>query len=318
LDVGREAVKQLRRLDTVVTQDAYRKAQRGALRYLAIPEEDFRRLEQERPELVVVDGDAVLAGWPRPPTGAGQRLSLQYAFRDRDSFARQFPPMFERLVPAARSEEAGLGIEFRLTNRSARPYVEPLLFSHAFELNREWLEMTLLDLPADAHAGDDVAQGFRLRRATPADAEAMMRLEELCFPNSASLTVTRAIEALRAAELRVLEDAATAALAGSLMLEQRSPSRGYIATVAVHPEFQRRGLGEALMRWALARFREQGMRSASLTVSTWNAGAIALYRKLGFAVAGMGLDYRRPIDEDEVRQVLEKHRAAHIRVRKNV
>jgi ribosomal protein S18 acetylase RimI-like enzyme len=58
------------------------------------------------------------------------------------------------------------------------------------------------------------------------------------------------------------------------------------------------------------------LRRATLTVNVDNGAAIALYRKLGFATVEIGLDYRRPIDEEEARQVLEKHRAPLIRVRK--
>ena len=71
-----------------------------------------------------------------------------------------------------------------------------------------------------------------------------------------------------------------------------------------------------MMRWAIARFKEDGQQSAALTVSTDNGPAIALYRKLGFTAGEAGIDYRRPIDEDEVRQILDKNRASHITVRK--
>lgn len=304
-------MKQIKRLDVDSGGDPYRKAQRGALRCWTMSEAAFQTLERERPELVIVDGDAVLVGWPRR-----QRLDLEYAFRDRDAFARQFPAMFGRLLPALRMEEAPLGIRIRLTNRSDRPYVEPLLFAQAFELSREWMEMTLVELPDESGApGDDVAPGFRLRPATADDAEAIVRLEEACFPNP-QLTLEGAREAVRGALLfRLLEEARTGTLAASLLLERRG-SLGYVSTIAVHPDYQRRGLGEALMRWALAWFRSQGLRSAALTVTVGNGPAIALYRKLGFTVTEMGLDYRRPIDEDEVRQVLEKHRAVHISVKR--
>jgi ribosomal protein S18 acetylase RimI-like enzyme len=53
-------------------------------------------------------------------------------------------------------------------------------------------------------------------------------------------------------------------------------------------------------------------------VNTDNGGAIALYRKLGFVAAETGLDYRRPIDEEEVRQVLERQRTVRITVRRRV
>lgn len=301
-------MKQLRRLDVGATSDPYKKAQRGALRSVELSEEEFRALERARPELIAVEGDAVLVGQPRR-----ERIDLHYAFPDRDAFARQFPGMFERIAVVARQDEAPLGFRFRLTERSDRPYVEPLLFAHAFELNREWMEMTLFDLAQGAPPSDELAPGFVLRAAGPEDTEAIVRLEEVCFPNP-QLTVAQAREAVRrAAVFRVLEERQSGALVGSLLMERRPPSTGYISTIAVDPDWQRRGLGEALMRWALAWFRERGLRRVSLTVSTWNAPAIALYRKLGFSVEQIGLDYRRPIDEDEVRQVLEKHRGVLIK-----
>ena len=120
----------------------------------------------------------------------------------------------------------------------------------------------------------------------------------------------------RAPALRVLEDVASSRAVGFLRLRHDAPGIGYISDLAIHPDRQRQGLGEATMRWALAWFRREGLRRAALTVSVDNGPAVALYRKLGFTPQEMGLDYRRPIDEDEVRQILEKHGGTHIRVRK--
>jgi ribosomal protein S18 acetylase RimI-like enzyme len=72
------------------------------------------------------------------------------------------------------------------------------------------------------------------------------------------------------------------------------------------------------MGWALAWFREQGFRRAALTTDPGNGRAIALYQKLGFTVTQMGVDYRRSLDEDEVRQVLQRNSAPHITVRRVV
>ena len=115
---------------------------------------------------------------------------------------------------------------------------------------------------------------------------------------------------------RVLEVTDSGRAVGFLRLRTESAAEGHISDIAVHPDFQRRGLGEAVMRWSLARFREDGRHAAALTVTTDNRAAIALYRKLGFTAGETGIDYRRPLDEDEVRQILERNRAAHITVRK--
>lgn len=303
-------MKRLRRLDDAATRDPFTRAQHGALRHVAMSEADFRRLERERPELVVQDGEAVLIGQP-----FRRMVRLHYAFPGRDAFSRHFPTMLERLLPAVDQDEAPYGFRLRLTDRSSRPYVEPVLTTQAFELAREWMLMTLVEVSGDDSADDDIAPGFVLRPVRPEDLEAIVGLEDLAFPTSV-LTVEAAREALRTALVyRVLEETDSGRVVGSLLAERREPATGHIATIAVHPDYQRRGLGQATMRWVLALFRAEELRRASLTVNVDNGPAIALYRKLGFVPDVFGLDYRRPIDEEEVRQVLEKHRGHHIKVR---
>jgi ribosomal protein S18 acetylase RimI-like enzyme len=178
------------------------------------------------------------------------------------------------------------------------------------------MEMVLVELPDVGSQADEVAPGYALRPARPDDAEAIVQLEELAFPSPA-LTAELAQEAMQAAPVyRVLEERESGALVGSLIVERRPPATGHIANITVHPDQQRRGLGEAMMRWALAWAKRERLRRATLEVSIDNTAAIALYRKLGFVPGELGIDYRRPIDEEEVRQVLDKHRASHISVRK--
>ena len=202
-----------------------------------------------------------------------------------------------------------MGFRLTLTDAPSRPYLEPVLSVHAFELSREWIKMTLLELP-EGSPPEEIAPGFVLRPARPDDAEAIAELDAAAFP-----TPTRTVQIEGRSLLRVLEESTSARAVGFLRLRPDETSVGHISDVAVHPRWQRRGLGEAMLRWALGWFRGEGLRRADLTVSVDNAPAIALYRKLGFASGEMGLDYRRPIAEEEVRQVLEKHRTAHISVR---
>ncbi len=301
-------MKQLKRLDVSAPRDAFARAQRMPLRYLELSEDGFRALEREQPELVVSDREAVLVGQPRQ-----QRIDLHYAFPNRDAFARQFAGMFSALAQAIDAEEAPLGFRFRLTERSSRPYVEPVLIAQAFELRREWMEMSLAELPDGGPDRDEVAPGFTLRPVRIEDVEAIVRLEEVAFPNPA-LTPDSAQGAMdTAARYGVLEETTTGNIAGSLLTERQPPAAGHVASIAVHPDFQRRGLGEATLRWALASFRRDGLRRATLTVTVDNAPAIALYRKLGFAPGNVGLDYVRPTDDDEARRVLEKRRTSRIK-----
>jgi ribosomal protein S18 acetylase RimI-like enzyme len=64
--------------------------------------------------------------------------------------------------------------------------------------------------------------------------------------------------------------------------------RAEVDTVVVGAAFRRRGVGEALMERAHAWAAEQGVGEVELLVAEFNAAAIALYEKLGYATV-----YRR-------------------------
>ncbi len=302
-------MKQLKRLDTT-PRDPYHRALKSRLRHIALSEEAFNELRRSHGDHVVIEDAGLLIA--QPYQGA---IALQYAFPHSDQFVRHFPTMFSRLLPALTIEEAPMGIRLRHTDASSRPFVEPVLIAHAFEVMRDWIRMELAELPDEAQAAA-MPEGFSLRDARIDDAEAIVEVEAVAYSMSwlTPEVVRRSVD--QGTLFRVLEDVSTRRAVGFLRLRADRPSEGYISDIALSPEYQRRGLGEAMMRWALARFRDDGLRSAALTVSTDNGPAIALYRKLGFTAGEAGLDYHRPIDEDEVRQVLEKHRASHITVRK--
>jgi len=72
--------------------------------------------------------------------------------------------------------------------------------------------------------------------------------------------------------------------------------RGWVIAVAVLPEFQRRGIGRAIVAQSLRQFREVGLTSARLGVDAENAhGALGLYDSLGFSVVERGRIFRKPL-----------------------
>lgn len=72
--------------------------------------------------------------------------------------------------------------------------------------------------------------------------------------------------------------------AGVLLASRLSEVAGHVCQVSVHPECQRRGVGESLMIEALRAFRRQALGHASLSVTVENRGAHRLYERLGFRV----------------------------------
>jgi ribosomal protein S18 acetylase RimI-like enzyme len=71
---------------------------------------------------------------------------------------------------------------------------------------------------------------------------------------------------------------------GVLIASRLARTNGHVCQVSVVPEGQGRGLGAALVTTALRSFREQGLSTATLSVTVANARAHRLYELLGFQV----------------------------------
>jgi ribosomal protein S18 acetylase RimI-like enzyme len=69
---------------------------------------------------------------------------------------------------------------------------------------------------------------------------------------------------------------------GVLIASRLAEANGHVCQVSVAPEAQARGVGGALMAAALHAFREQGLSSATLSVTVCNQRAHRLYELLGF------------------------------------
>ena len=72
----------------------------------------------------------------------------------------------------------------------------------------------------------------------------------------------------------------------------------HINNIGVHETERRRGIGNALMQFAVASGRRNGARAAVLEVRAGNAAAQALYHRYGFEVVGRRRQYYREPPED--------------------
>jgi ribosomal-protein-alanine N-acetyltransferase len=71
-----------------------------------------------------------------------------------------------------------------------------------------------------------------------------------------------------------------------------------VNNIAVHPGCRGLGLGEALMRFAIAKVRAAGAEFMTLEVRQSNTAALTLYKKLGFEILGTRKGYYTKPDED--------------------
>lgn len=74
----------------------------------------------------------------------------------------------------------------------------------------------------------------------------------------------------------------------------------HITMLAIHPEFQGRGFGQALL-WALLKSAcDRQLERATLEVRASNLAAVSLYKKFGFKEAGRRKRYYEDTGEDAV------------------
>jgi ribosomal protein S18 acetylase RimI-like enzyme len=77
-------------------------------------------------------------------------------------------------------------------------------------------------------------------------------------------------------------EASNGRLCGISLASLVSSDCGHITQICVSPEVRGTGIGHALFRRSLQTLREVGCRAASLTVTSANADAVALYERVGF------------------------------------
>jgi len=144
---------------------------------------------------------------------------------------------------------------------------------------------------------------YFIRDMTLEDIPAVLEIDQVSFSNPwPERSYRYELTENRAAQLFVakLDDGAVIAYLGYWLFGDEA----HISTFAVQPEFRMQGIGEDLLRNALAVAAERGARVATLEVRESNDAAIRLYEKLGFEVTGNRDAYYRDNDEDAVLMTL--------------
>lgn len=82
-------------------------------------------------------------------------------------------------------------------------------------------------------------------------------------------------------------------------------STAHVGTLAVHPNYRRRGIASCLLGNALLASMDRGLTNALLEVRMQNKQAQLLYQKFGFEVVGIREGYYQDTGEDAVLMALE-------------
>ena len=120
-------------------------------------------------------------------------------------------------------------------------------------------------------------------------------LEKICFSDPWSEnSIASELDNKLAHWLVALEGDAVAGYIGS----QTVMGETDMMNVAVHPDFRRRGIAEALVERLVEDLKAIESHCLTLEVRASNAPAIALYEKLGFSQIGRRKNYYRNPKED--------------------
>ncbi|WP_267642762.1 GNAT family N-acetyltransferase [Haloarchaeobius amylolyticus] len=153
--------------------------------------------------------------------------------------------------------------------------------------------------------------GFRIRQATPADADDLARVyrsayqenRELGFPaKAASVEESEVEQWIRDHWVLVAVAAADDAVLGGVRLEPTGPDRVKLSRLGVHEDWKGEGLGSDLVSRAETVVREGGYETIWLTTPGAHPYLPGFYRRRGYVETGeYPLEYR---DYDEI--IMEK------------
>ena len=131
---------------------------------------------------------------------------------------------------------------------------------------------------------------MRIEKMTADHVSAIAEIEKLCFSDPWSEnSISSELDNKLSYWLVAMEDDRVAGYVGS----QTVLGWTDMMNVAVHPDFRRRGIGEALVVQLEADLKTMDSQCLTLEVRESNAPAIALYEKLGFQQVGLRKNYYR-------------------------
>jgi ribosomal protein S18 acetylase RimI-like enzyme len=205
------------------------------------------------------------------------------------------PPPSVAFVRRCLDQLAGRGFSRVVTGALAAP--EQAAFLGAGFRVEESLHVLSADLDSVAGRAWRYSQGeLIIRRAHSPDRGAVLALDHLAFDPFWQLDETGLADALHAtprARFRVAmgghsgPSQATAIV--GYAITGRAGGHGFLQRLAVHPAWQRRGVGRALVLDGLTWLQRRGVERVVVNTQLENTRALALYESLGFRREPRGL-----------------------------
>lgn len=140
--------------------------------------------------------------------------------------------------------------------------------------------------------------GFFLRPMEEGDLSAVCTIENFSFPNPWHRDSFRGeIQNNPFSHPHVVVEEIENKVIGYIVYWQVG-DEAQITNIAIHPDYRRKGIGEAVLRQIIDKIKREGGRSISLEVRPSNLAAQNLYHKLGFKFRGVRRNYYTRPEED--------------------
>jgi ribosomal protein S18 acetylase RimI-like enzyme len=136
-----------------------------------------------------------------------------------------------------------------------------------------------------------------IRACGRADLDAVCQIELKCFGDGHALpriALTQYFDLFESAFALAEVSSEVVGFAVGGIAFGEGPRAGWLLDAAVLPNFQGRGVGQAICRYALDRLASAGIQKVRATVAPDNERSLSLLRRLGFAELGIVAGYFGP------------------------
>lgn len=148
-------------------------------------------------------------------------------------------------------------------------------------------------------AGSKLESAFALRQFKPSDLDKVIHINQVCLPENYTSFFFMDLYQRSPETFIVAEE--DGEIVGYIMCRIETgfpsfrtleiPKTGHIISVAVLPDYRKRGIGQALIIRALQAMTHHKAKECYLEVRVSNVPAVNLYKKLGFKIARTAKGY---------------------------
>lgn len=293
---------QFRRLDPLANAGPWQRATKRGIKTFTLSEEQFDRVTQRRPHLVITEDESILLARPYRDF-----LEVHYAYPDVPAFRERFKDMLKSSLSASSREEAPRGVLLAFRDRPNRPLANQLFWESTLRESKHWVEVEYNAVPEQPEPSNELEGGFSIREAAATDRDAIADIEAAATgqPRLSEAGIDSIFESAR--WLYLVSDAEGNAV-GAIAMRREAAGWGIVDEVFVKPEAQA-ALREPLAAWTLAFLRNNGGRRQRRRVNLEDDADLQTLRRMGYVPSESGVDYVRPVEDADIQAEVEERKS---------